>query len=227
MNIKDLKPIGQLAGCYGAKILAYGQAGCGKTPLILTAPAPVVCVTEPGMLSLKGCNSVPAAACYSADEIEDFFKWLFSSSEVKNFQTVCIDSISQLAEIILESEMKKFKNKLQAYGEMSRKVMNIVNGLYFMKNLNVYMIAKLQKVQEGEVFTLRPYFPGQDLNVKIPHLFDEIFYIESKPSVGNQKPTQLINTQSGYNFIARDRSGKLLPTEQPNLTQIIGKINTL
>ena len=226
MNIKDLKPIGQLAGGYGAKILAYGQAGCGKTPLIATAPTPVVCVTEPGMLSLKGCKNIPAAACYSANEIEDFFKWLFSSAEVKNFESVCIDSISQLAEIILESEMKQFKNKLQAYGEMSRKVMNIVNGLYFMKNLNVYMIAKLQKIQEGEGFTLRPYFPGQDLNVKIPHLFDEIFYIESKPSVGNQKPTQLINTQVGFNFIARDRSGKLSPTEQADLTQIIRKINS-
>lgn len=226
MNIKNLKPIGQLANNYGAKILAYGQAGCGKTPLMQTAPNPVVCVTEPGMLSLKNCNTIPAAACYSADEVEDFFKWLFSSAEVKNFQTVCVDSISQLAEIILESEVKKYKNKLQAYGEMSRKVMNIVNGLYHMKELNVYMIAKLQKVQEGEVFTLRPYFPGQDLNVKIPHLFDEIFYIESKLPVANQKPVTVINTQSGYNFIARDRSGKLIPTEIPNLSEIIKKINT-
>ena len=224
MNINDLKPIGALAQNYGAKILLYGQAGCGKTPLITTAPNPVVCVTEPGILSLKGTNNIPAVDCYTGAAIEDFFKWALNSSEAKQFETICVDSISQVAEIFLKDELPKHKNKMQAYGMMLERTMNIVNGLYYAQGVNVYMTAKLDKYQDGEVWFNRPAFKGQQLSIEIPHLFDEVLFVEMKIAAGGVMQP-VINTRAGYNFIARDRSGKLLPTEEMNIGKIIQKIN--
>ena len=225
MNISDLRPVGSLAQNYGAKILAYGQAGCGKTPLITTAPNPVVCVTEPGILSLRNVNNIPAVDCYTGDRIEDFFKWALNSHEAKQFETIFLDSVSQMAEIFLKEELPKHKNKMQAYGMMLDRSMNIVNALYYARDVNVYMTAKLDRSQDGDVWFNRPAFKGQQLSIEIPHLFDDVFFISMQPGAGGVL-SPVINTRSGYNFIARDRSGKLAPVEEMNLTNIINKINS-
>ena len=120
MNIQNLKPASELAQRFGVKALVYGGPGMGKTPIIKTAPRPVLCVVEPGMLSMRDAVNIPAWDAYTPERIDEFFKWLFTSAEAKNFDTVGIDSISQLAEIILTQELNRNKDGRKAYGEMSR-----------------------------------------------------------------------------------------------------------
>lgn len=222
MNFQSLKPAGQLAQRFGVKALAYGGPGMGKTPMVNSAPRPVLCCVEPGMLSMRG-SSVPAWEAYDVGRINEFFAWVFQSAESKQFDTIAIDSISQLAEIILTDELKKNKDGRKAYGEMSRKVMEIVNALYYMPNKHIWLIGKQTVVDEMGVQRKKPYFPGQDLNVKIPHLFDEVLHIGLNTIPGQPKPIVAIRSAETFDIMARDRSGKLAELEPPNLANLFTK----
>lgn len=222
MKAQDLKPAHTLALKYGVKTLCYGGPGSGKTPLINTAPRPVLCVVEPGMLSMRK-SAVPCWPAFTADKIAEFFNWIFNAPDAKNFDTIGIDSISQMAEIILTDELKKNKDGRKAYGEMSRKVMDYVNGLYFLQNKHVYLIAKQATTDENGTIKKRPYFPGQDLNIKIPHLYDEILQLGQQSVPGMQGATSALRCNESFDAIARDRSGKLNEFEQPELTRLFNK----
>lgn len=220
MNASDLKPASALAMRLGVKCLAYGPPGIGKTPLINTAPRPVLLAVEPGLLSMRNSN-VPTYEAYDAPRIDEFFTWLFTSAEARNYDTVGVDSISQMAEIILTQELKRNKDGRKAYGEMSRRMMEYVGGLYFLPGKHMYLIAKRTMVDDNGVQTYRPYFPGQDLNVKIPHLYDLIVHIAPELIGGVMQPA--IRTKSSYNALARDRSGKLAELEPLNLANLFNK----
>lgn len=224
MNASMLQSASSLAKRFGVKSLVYGGPGSGKTPLVKTAPRPVLCVVEPGMLSMRDADKVPAWDAYSAERIDEFLKWLFESKEANNFDTVCIDSVSQMAEIYLTKELNRNKDGRKAYGELSRTMMDILNKLYYLPNKNIYLIGKQTTSEEGGINKRKPYFPGQDLNVKVPHLFDEILHIGLNNIPGQPKPIMAIRSQETFDIVARDRSGKLAELEPPDLTYIFNKI---
>lgn len=223
MQMKDLQPASALAQRYGVKALAYGPPGKGKTPLIKTAPRPVLLAVEPGLGSMRDAHNIPAWEAYTPDKINEFFTWLLQSAEARNFDTVGIDSISQLAEIILTEELARNKDGRKAYGEMSRRVMTFVNALYFLPNKNVYLIAKQFLEDANGVKTVKPYFPGQDLNVKVPHLYDGIWHIDETNVPGQTKPVVAVRTKGVFGILARDRYGKLDELEPPHLGNIFAK----
>lgn len=225
MNINQLKPASQLAQRFGAKSLIYGAPGSGKTPLINTAPSPVLCVVEPGMLSMRN-STIPAWEAYTAEKIDEFFKWLFESKEASKFDTVAIDSISQLAEIFIIQELKRNKDGRKAYGEMSRRVMEILNNLYYMPQKHVVLIAKQTTVEENGTQKRRPFFPGQDLNVKVPHMYDEILHVGLAVIPGQAKPVTAIRCKESFDVMARDRSGMLNEYEPPDLNYLFNKCMT-
>lgn len=217
MNLASLRPAADFALRYGAKTVCYGPPGVGKTPVINTAPRPLLCICEPGMLSMRA-STVPAFPAFTGKAIEEFFTFI-KSPEAKNFDTICIDSVSQMAEIILSEELPKSKDLRAGYGSMSRKMVSYMYDLYFMQNKHTYLIAK-QSTNEG---VYRPYFPGQDLNVKIPHLFDIILFLatHSIPGYGQQRA---FRTSASFDCVARDRSGKLAEFEPLDLTAIFNKV---
>ena len=108
MNLSSLKPASEFAKNYGVKAIVYGSAGSGKTPIINTCPNPVLLACEPGLLSLRG-SKVPTWEAYSADKVDEFFEWFFKSNETKKFDTLAIDSISQMAELYLQKALKEDK----------------------------------------------------------------------------------------------------------------------
>lgn len=222
MDQRSLRPAGTLAQRFGVKALIYGPPGTGKTPVFNTAPRPLLLAVEPGLLSMKG-STIPTWEAYTVPAIVEFFTWFFQSAETKNFDTLGIDSVSQMAEIILTYELQRNKDGRKAYGEMSRTVMEYINKLYFFPQKHLYLITKQTTIEEAAVQKRRPYFPGQDLNVKIPHLFDEImhFGLHNIPGVvGVQKA---FCTQEQFDLLARDRSGNLAAYEPPDLTHIFNK----
>lgn len=228
MDIRDFKPAKQFALQYGAKMICYGPPGSGKTPLINTAPNPCLLITEPGMMSMRTSN-VPAVLGRTPEEIDDFFKWLFGSNESRKFDTVAIDSGSQLAETYLDRELEgksKAGNKVDgkaAYGNMARTVHKHLNGLFFMQQKHVYIICKQMLAEADGVTQKKPYFPGQDLNVRIPHLYDIILHLDKQnvPGVGL---TRAFRCQGDYSAVARDRSGSLAEFEPPDLAGLIKKV---
>ena len=80
------------------KVLVYGQAGAGKTTLITTLPAPVILSAEAGLLSIAGSN-IPFLQINDMGDLKEAYKWLAESDEPKAFESVAIDSISEIAEV--------------------------------------------------------------------------------------------------------------------------------
>lgn len=228
MQMSEFRTARDFALKYGAKTLVYGKPGVGKTPIVNTAPRPILMVCEPGMLSLRNSN-VPAVDCFTPERIDEFFAWLFGSREAANFDTVAIDSITQMAEIYLDRELggkSKGGNKVDgraAYGNMSRAVMAHLNGLFFLQQKHTYLICK-QTIVEVDGFSMRaPYFPGKELPIKVPHLYDIIMHLDNQniPGVGVHKAFRCV---SSYDTVARDRSGNLAEFEPPDLSAIFAKV---
>lgn len=235
MNINQLKPASQLAQRYGVKSVIFGAPGSGKTPLINTAPRPVLLVTEPGMLSMRGSN-VPAWEAYTPQLIDEFFDWLFKSKEASNFDTLGVDSISNIAEIILADELRKVKHGMKAYGNMSERVMTIANALFYLPQKHIALIAKQGLIENGRqtilqggeviyepIMQKRPFFPGKDLNVKIPHLFDNVLHLAEATIPGQPKPVRALRTKEIPEVFARDRLGNLNELEPPDLGLLFAK----
>lgn len=219
MNISNLVPTSSLVRRFGVKAVVYSGPGKGKTPLLTTAPNPVICFTEPGFLSVRKYNG-PAYPAFTYREIKEFWLWALGSQEARQFQTFCCDSISQLAEIILNEEKPKHKDGRKAYGEMFDKTMEIMNWVYFATNFNALLIAKEDVKTEDNKY--RPYFPGKELNVKIPHLFDFVWRIEEmKDSKGQSQ--RVIRTRESFDAFARDRSGNLAEIEPADVSYLFQK----
>jgi len=226
MDAKDLKPASDHAKIYGCKAIIYGAPGSAKTPLINTAPRPILLACETGLLSMRNSN-VPTYLATTTQLIDEFFKWFLNSNESKNYDTLCIDSASQLADIYLQAAMNgtsssgKKVHGLAAYGEMATSVMGHLRPLYYMAQKHAYVICK-QNVENG---MSRPFFPGNQLNVDVPHLYDFILHlgIKNVPGAGQVKAFQCNET---FDVLARNRTGNLLDYEPPHFGQLVQKAMT-
>jgi hypothetical protein len=232
MNAKDLKPADYFARCYGVKALAYGRAGSRKTPSLQTAPRPLLLACEPGLGSLRGVQHVATYEATTIEKIDEFFKWFFSgSAELKNFDTLVIDSLSQLMDLILAKALAKYPHGKQAYGHLDEEGYDLVQKLYYTKEKHLFMICQYGQMEEDGQMVSRPMFPGQALNRKIPHLFDQILYFHQQQPPGYQYPICAVRTRPTVQIMARDRFGRLDEVEWadpttglPNLSQMFQKV---
>lgn len=223
MQMSQLRPAYACSAQYGVKALAHGGPGSGKTPMVKTAPRPVLCATEPGLLSLRDWDG-PVWEAYTPSAIDEFFDWLKRSNEPANFDTIAIDSVSQMAELYLAAAIKTNKHGLKAYGEMAEKVMEHVTFLYYLQQKHVYLIAKQYLSEEGGgMKKKRPYFPGNECNVKVPHLYDEILCVGTFQIPGVQGEQRAIRTLDSLTVAARDRSGRLDEYEPCDLAALFAK----
>lgn len=221
MNLASLRPAKDFAVQFGVKAVIYGPPGSGKTPVLNTAPRPVLLACEPGLLSMRNSN-VPTYLGYTASAIDEFFKWFFNSAETKNFDTIAVDSTSQMAEIYVEEAIKNNKHGLKAYGEANTRTMEHLNGLYFTRFKHTYLIAKEVWSEVDGMRMRMPYHPGKELPIKIPHRFDAILQlgIQNIPGYGQQKA---FRCQGSLDTMARDRTGSLAEFEPPDFGKLVIK----
>lgn len=224
MQASDLRPSGDLAQNYGVKMLVFGPPGGGKTPAIRTAPNPVLLATEPGMRSLKGTN-IPTWEAPDAEKCEEFRKWYFGSNEARKFDTICVDSLSQLAEHYLAKAEKGNRHGLAAYGQMAEDVSAFTEALYFLRGKHVYLVCKEDTLDDG---WRRPYFPGKELHKKIPHRYDVVMRA-AFVFVPGHKEDYAFQTTPSLNWSCRARQNpdeppKLAAFEPQNISLIISKL---
>src|SRR5258708_31296058 len=109
MNIKDLKPANEHAQNFGVKAIIFGPAGCGKTPILNTAPRPVLLATEAGLLSMRG-STIPTYEAYTSQRIDEFFK----RSEEHTSELQSPDHL--VCRLLLEKKKKNKMNKSNGLG---------------------------------------------------------------------------------------------------------------
>jgi hypothetical protein len=207
----------------GVKICVYGQAGAGKTSLIPTLPNPVVLSAEGGLLSICEAN-LPYIDISCMADLKDAYLWLTTSQEGMQFESVALDSISEVAEVVLNAEKKSTKDGRAAYGEMASVMTNIIRNFRDLPHRHVYMTAKLEKSQDEMGRMLyNPSMPGKSLTQSLPYFFDEMFALRVERDADGVAQRALLCQPDGL-WYAKDRSGALNQWEAPDLGAIIKKI---
>jgi phage nucleotide-binding protein len=218
----NLKTTGGLTA-NGVKLLVYGQAGAGKTSLIKTLPNPIVLSAEGGLLSIQDAD-LPYLEVSTLEELREAYTWLAESGEAKQYQSVALDSISEIAEVVLSHEKKVNKDGRAAYGEMDVQMTEIIRAFRDMPGHHVYMSAKLEK-QSDETGRMMyfPSLPGNKTAQKLPYFFDEVLALRVEKDAEGVTQRALMCDSDGL-WLAKDRSGKLDDWEAPDLGAIIRKI---
>ena len=193
-------------------MLVYGASGAGKTTLIKTAPKPIILSSESGLLALSDVD-IPAIEISTEKDLDEAYKYVNDSDE---YETVCIDSISDISESILQELKGKFSDGRQAYGRLQDIIGKFVRLFSDLKGKNVYITAKEAKVDMNGVVIAQPGMPGQTLTNNMPYYFDLLLRLEA-----NKKGERIIHTASTFTQICKDRSGKLGKTVEPDLALII------
>jgi len=218
----NVKTTGSLAA-NGVKVLVYGQAGAGKTSLIKTLPQPIVLSAEGGLLSIQDAD-LPFIEISDMETLREAYTWLTQSDEAKGFQSVALDSISEIAEVVLNAEKKATKDPRQAYGAMQEQMADIIRAFRDLPGRHVYMSAKLEKTQDEMGRGLyAPSMPGNKTGQALPYFFDEVLALRVEKDSDNNTQRALMCDSDGL-WLAKDRSGKLDAWEAPDLGAVIAKI---
>lgn len=207
----------------GVKLVVYGQAGAGKTSLIATLPNPIAISAESGLLSLSG-HDIPYIEIGDYAALLEAYRWLTESAEAAQFESIAIDSISEIAEVVLAHEKRINKDGRAAYGEMAVQVLEMMRAFRDISGKNVYFSAKCEKSQDETGRMLySPSMPGNKLGQQIPYLVDEVLALRvERDAEGNTQRALMCHSDGLWQ--AKDRSGRLDAWEAPDLGEIIRKI---
>jgi hypothetical protein len=232
--------VAQAAQLSGVKVLVYGGPGMGKTVLAATLGANSVLISaEAGLLSLKQANlerlygvgnpsinyNMPVIVVSNVQDFSDALEWLKHSHEAKQFVNVGMDSLSEIAEVVLNNAKRQVKDPRQAYGELTEKMESLVRAYRDLPGRNVYMSAKMEPTKDELTGIVKsgPSMPGRKLGPALPYFFDEVFRIGvNKTTTG--EPYRFLQTQPDIQFDAKDRSGALAAIEPPHLSNLFSKI---
>lgn len=210
----------------GLKILVYGGAGAGKTTLCKTMPGnPVIISAEGGLLSLRDVD-IPVLEVASYQDVLDAYEYLSTDPEGQRFDWVALDSISEIAEVVLSYEKKQNKDPRAAYGNLQEQMTDLLRAFRDLPGRNVYMSCKMerQKDEQSGAMLYGPLLPGAKLSQQIPYLFDEVLCLRVERDADGQ-PVRYLQTQSDFQYVAKDRSGALdVAGEFPDLGEIANKV---
>jgi len=203
------------------KVLVHGASGSGKTRLCATTGAPTLIINaEGGLLSLRG-TAIDVYTVKTIDDLRNIYTYLLTD---KKFEWICLDSISEVAEVVLAAEKKATKDPRKAYGEMQEIMYDLIRRFRDLPK-HVYFSAKQDRVKDdttGQVF-YGPSAPGQKLAQAMPYFFDEIFALHVWKDEAGVTHNGL-QTQRDAAFEAKDRSGALALAEPADLSLILQKI---
>jgi hypothetical protein len=206
-------------GCYtdGIKAVVYGASGVGKTVLCSTAPRPVIISAERGLLSLSSMD-IPYVEVNTSKDIQEAYDALKSNDD---YDTICIDSLSEVSEAVLAELKKGVADGRQAYMKLSESMGGFIKNFRDIRGKNVIFIAKSKRVEDEETGSSQhePYIPGKVLPFQLPYMVDEVLYYDI-----DRKGNRQLCTKASRKYIAKDRSGKLDEFESPDLTHIFNKI---
>jgi phage nucleotide-binding protein len=212
----------------GVKVLVYGEAGVGKTSLVRGLPDPVILSAEGGLLSVSDTD-FPFIEIGSMAALGEAYAWLIGSEEANQFQSVVLDSISEIAEVCLSDEKRDAKDPRQAYGAMQEAITAKIRSFRDIPGKHVYMSAKVEHTKDELGSMLyAPSMPGNKLGQSLPYFFDEVLALRLERD-NEGIPRRVLQTQPDGLWQAKDRSGRLDAWEaadnpEETLKRVIGKI---
>lgn len=156
--------------------LIYGKSGVGKTPIAATAPKPIFLDVEKRMITVSGkVARIPVSSLKEAKKALKFIK-----KEGNKYQTVVVDSLTQLVETRLldlkarEKKAIKAGEKVNAYAKYDTIYDETIDFIEALKDMeqNIICVCRqmAKSVDDEELY--RPSMSGQKLPPALPYLFD-------------------------------------------------------
>jgi phage nucleotide-binding protein len=207
----------------GVKLLVHGASGSGKTTLIKTLPNPIVLSAESGLLSLASAN-LPYIDITNMAELMEAYSWVTESKEAEQYESIAIDSISEIAEVVLINAKAKNKDGRAAYGDLVTEMQQMIRAFRDIKGKHIYFSAKQERTaDENQKMTYGAAMPGSKLGAQLPFYFDQVFALRLEQDADGKIQRALMCQPDGM-YTCKDRSGFLDAYESPDLGEIIKKI---
>ena len=208
----------------GIKMLVHGPAGAGKTTLCsTTGESTIIISAEAGLLSLRG-HDIPVVEVKTLDQLYEAYQFV-SGPDGAEYSWVCLDSISEIAEVVLNYEKKNTKDPRAAYGSLAEKMTDLIRAFRDLPGKNVLFLCKQEKVKDEQsgAMLYSPSMPGNQLKNAIEYFFDEVLALRVEKDAEGQ-PTRWLQSQRDFNYSGKDRSGALDMFEAPSISHIAAKI---
>lgn len=221
MNIMTAK---QAVQNHGVNMLIYGESGAGKTSLALTTgteEGTLVISPERGLLPLRHTN-IHVVMIESVADLIEVYDYLNTGDH--EYKWIIVDSLSEVAEVVLAHEMKSNRDGRKAYGELANTIVQLVKDFRDLP-YHVVMLAKQAWKDTSDAPMFRPMMPGQQLLQKLPYEFDEVLCLRRQVNEQNEVTRGLMTDGDGH-YVAKDRAGVLNRWERPNLAELVVKITT-
>ncbi len=170
---------------------------------------------------------VPAIIIKDFNGLNEAFEFCSGHPSMNGIETIILDSLTEIAEVVLNTAKRTVKDPRQAYGELIEKMETLIRGFVNLQGKHVVMVSKMEphKDEVSGITRYGPMMPGAKLGVKLPYMFDEVFRMGiNKDAAG--KEYRFLQTQPDLQYEAKDRSGVLAALEPPHLAFIFNKILT-
>lgn len=215
----------ETAGSKGLKVLLYGASGSGKTRMAATFPDPIFLDLEGGLrttLQVKSVLRYPANPHEDITDLEQVKKFysLVRGQKDPPFQTIVIDSLNELQNLILKNVLKRFDANRQYedqptisdYGKIIRDFTTIIK-LFIKLPFHVVFTAveTPREFSEQQVF---PQFIGKKTGPEVQRLLEMIGYVFVQTGADGS-PEHLVSFHGSPLWVAKDRMG-IVDSEIPN-----------
>ena len=199
IQIKQFQPTS-----HKIKALVYGASGSGKTTFAGTAKNAIFASAEGGLLSIA--DKLPNyVEIKSLQDLKDLH--LYLKTQPHNFETVVIDSITEINDII-KSDIEKRTGKamqLQDWGTLAKDIKTILRNFRDLP-MHVLFIAQEmvdEKDENGTASKVVPSLNGK-ASTEIAYFMDIVGYVYITKT-GDHK----VITGSNARLLTKDRSGQI------------------
>jgi hypothetical protein len=175
-------------------------------------------------LSVLRSSNLPFHRCTTFNDYL-VFENAAKTGDLNKFDTVCLDDLTELAELFLVTEKPKHKNLMQAYGALNDEMMRIIRFWRNQTNFIVVMICKQERIKDESTGGLiyAPCIPGKAVAPMLPYLLGSVYHMEEWIDPKTQIGTGVLRCKRNSQYEAGDRSGKLAELELANLNNIFTK----
>ena len=180
------------------------------------------------MLSLKG-SKIPVILIENHEDLKDAYQFVTTNPKAANFETVVLDSISDIAESILAYFKKNPENNNSnpqaAYMSMMDHLLPLIKMFRDFPGKHVYFIAKAKRMKDeySGITSFGPAMPGRQLGPALPYMFDFVLPLRIGETEKGTK-YRYLQTQEDIQWLAKECSGKLKPMEKPDLGLLFQKV---
>ena len=207
--------------------ILYGPSGSGKTYSAVTLPGKtLIASAEKGLRTLlELAPDMDVAEINSMADMRELHTFLKNNKDA--YDTVFVDSLSEVGEMALSEGKAATKDGRQAYMMMADTVAGMIKA-YNELPCTVVFVAQEERVASelvGQVdYLYAPAIPGKAFATKMPYKLDFVFCLRTRMN-DEGKMERAFQTGPNGDYLSKSRSQRLDTFEAADWSHIFKKLN--